>query len=155
MYYPFELLETEDGDAWKHISASLDAGSKIYGFRVDLVHQNTYKVLGGLHRTQPQEDQKEQYEQEQLRKRKVANAGGENTLEKNPANIDTTKYDLEFEIDPLFQQTSAKFDEAGAKGLLMNNLTINENLMLALDSELLPLELQVSSLNIDSTMYIV
>lgn len=44
-------IETEEGDAWKHISATLDAGSKIYGFRVDLVHQTTFKVLGGLHRT--------------------------------------------------------------------------------------------------------
>lgn len=35
IYY---ILETEEGDAWKHISATLDAGSKIYGFRVDLVH---------------------------------------------------------------------------------------------------------------------
>lgn len=138
--------QTEDGDAWKTISATLDAGSKIYGFRVDLVHQNTYKVLGGLHRTQvnpngraANEEQKE-LEQEQMRKRKLANTGGENTLEKNPAALDTNKYDLEFEIDPLFQQTSAKFDEAGAKGLLMNNLTINENLMLALDSEVLPIK---------------
>ena len=32
------ISETEEGDAWKHISATLDAGSKIYGFRVDLVH---------------------------------------------------------------------------------------------------------------------
>lgn len=36
-----------------------------------------------------------------------------------------SRYDLEYEIDPLFQQTSAKFDEAGAKGLLLNNLSVN------------------------------
>ena len=51
--------------------------------------------------------------------------GGEGTLEKNTANIDTNKYDLEFDIDPLFQKTSAKFDEGGAKGLLLNNLVVN------------------------------
>ncbi|CAD8098843.1 unnamed protein product [Paramecium sonneborni] len=145
--------QIEQGDAWKHISASLDAGSKIYGFRVDLVHQNTFKVLGGLHRTQindkQNQEEQQEYEQEQLRKKKLQNTGGENTLEKNQANIDTNKYDLEFEIDPLFQQTSAKFDEAGAKGLLMNNLTINENLMLALDSDVLPIKPVFSSLNIE------
>ncbi|CAD8068697.1 unnamed protein product [Paramecium primaurelia] len=145
--------QIEQGDAWKQISASLDAGSKIYGFRVDLVHQNTFKVLGGLHRTQINEKQnqeeQQEYEQEQLRKKKLQNTGGENTLEKNQANIDTNKYDLEFEIDPLFQQTSAKFDEAGAKGLLMNNLTINENLMLALDSDVLPIKPITCSLNIE------
>ena len=58
------------------------------------------------------------------------------------------RYDLEYEIDPLFQQTSAKFDEAGAKGLLLNNLSviillfidriqISDNLILALDSDLI------------------
>ncbi|CAD8070515.1 unnamed protein product [Paramecium primaurelia] len=146
--------QIEQGDAWKHISASLDAGSKIYGFRVDLVHQNTFKVLGGLHRTQIPDKQnqevEQEFEQEQLRKKKLHNTGGENTLEKNQANIDTNKYDLEFEIDPLFQQTSAKFDEAGAKGLLMNNLTINENLMLALDSEVLPIKPIQSTINIEN-----
>ncbi|CAD8092268.1 unnamed protein product [Paramecium sonneborni] len=145
--------QIEQGDAWKHISASLDAGSKIYGFRVDLVHQNTFKVLGGLHRTQipdkQNQDVEQEFEQEQLRKKKLQNTGGENTLEKNQSNIDTNKYDLEFEIDPLFQQTSAKFDEAGAKGLLMNNLTINENLMLALDSEALPIKPVQSIINIE------
>jgi len=35
---------------WLKASAGLDASAKIYGFRVDMVHQETYKVLGGLHR---------------------------------------------------------------------------------------------------------
>ena len=46
------------------------------------------------------------------------------TLEKNPANLEIVKYDLEFDIDPLFQKTSAKFDESGAKGLLLQNLNV-------------------------------
>ena len=49
---------------------------------------------------------------------------GENTLEKNLNNLDTNKYDLEFDLDPLFQKTSAKFDEGGAKGLILNNVTV-------------------------------
>ena len=36
--------------SWMRASCSLDASAKIYGFRVDQVHQETYKVLGGLHR---------------------------------------------------------------------------------------------------------
>ena len=35
---------------WLKASTQLDASAKIYGFRVDLVHHETYKVLGGLHR---------------------------------------------------------------------------------------------------------
>jgi condensin complex subunit 2 len=34
---------------------------------------------------------------------------------------------MDFEIDPLFKKTSAKFDESGAKGLLLNNLNVNYN----------------------------
>ena len=37
----------------------------------------------------------------------------------------TRKYDLEFEVDPLFSRTSAKFDESGVNGLLINNIPIN------------------------------
>ena len=36
--------------SWLRASASLDASAKIYGFRVDQVHTETYKVLGGLAR---------------------------------------------------------------------------------------------------------
>ena len=35
--------------SWFKASAGLDASAKIYGFRVDQVHSETYKVLGGLH----------------------------------------------------------------------------------------------------------
>ncbi len=37
--------------SWFKASAGLDASAKIYGFRVDQVHSETYKVLGGLHRS--------------------------------------------------------------------------------------------------------
>lgn len=47
--------------------------------------------------------------------------GGENTLEKNINNINTDKFDLEFDVDPLFKRTTARFDESNAKGLLLNN----------------------------------
>ena len=36
--------------SWQKSSASLDASAKIYGFRVDLVHNQIYKMLGGLDR---------------------------------------------------------------------------------------------------------
>ena len=49
------------------------------------------------------------------------------TIEKNPKNLNITKYEKEFEIDPLFQKTSAKFDEGGAHGLLLNNLSIDND----------------------------
>jgi condensin complex subunit 2 len=35
------------------------------------------------------------------------------------------KFDLEFSVDPLFKKTSADFDEGGAKGLLLNHLSLD------------------------------
>jgi hypothetical protein len=44
------------------------------------------------------------------------------------------KFDLEFDLDPLFKNTTAKFDEGGAKGLLLNHLNANEKMNIMFDS---------------------
>lgn len=136
-----------NGDnSWKKLSQTLDAGAKIYGFRVDSVHNETYKVLGGLNRTELAEGIFKVFDlvqtitlyvaaqeaevngptvEEERENRKIRrDLDGDATLEKNLNNIDTNKYDLEFDVDPLFQKTSAKFDEGGAKGLLLNNVSV-------------------------------
>lgn len=59
----------------------------------------------------------------------------EDTIEKNIANITLTRYDIQFEVDPLFCKTSAKFDDASSKGILLNNIRIDANLKLMMDSE--------------------
>jgi len=41
-----------DEQEWMRASASIDATAKIYGFKVDQVHTETYKMLGGLHRSE-------------------------------------------------------------------------------------------------------
>ena len=35
---------------WKNISTTLNAGARIYGYRVDQAHQAVFKILGGLTR---------------------------------------------------------------------------------------------------------
>ena len=42
--------------------------------------------------------------------------------------------ELEFSVDPLFKKASADFDEGGAKGLLLNHLTIDSNGRIVFDS---------------------
>ena len=42
--------------------------------------------------------------------------------------------ELEFAVDPLFKKASADFDEGGAKGLLLNNLTIDGQGKIVFDS---------------------
>lgn len=39
-----------------------------------------------------------------------------------------------FTVDPLFQQTSAQFDEGGAKGLLLNTLSVYQGCEIVFDS---------------------
>ena len=41
---------------------------------------------------------------------------------------------MSFEVDPLFHRTSAKFDEGGAKGLLLVNLAVRPGCTLSFDS---------------------
>ena len=48
--------QTEDS-SWQKASASLDASAKIYGFRVDAVHSDTFKILNGLNRNELNENE--------------------------------------------------------------------------------------------------
>lgn len=41
-------------------------------------------------------------------------------------------------VDPLYHQTSAQFDEGGAKGLLLNNLGVYGNCQVLFDSMEVP-----------------
>ncbi|KRX04476.1 hypothetical protein PPERSA_06029 [Pseudocohnilembus persalinus] len=136
----------EQGESgWKKISSTLGVAAKIYGYRVDQVHNQTYQVLGGINRTdlnqneiEQQEDQQqrenENIDQEEERKKaeEIMRAkarkdyGGQKTLERNLKNISVLKFDLGFDIDPLFSQTSAKFDEQGNNALLNNATNLDK-----------------------------
>lgn len=45
------FLNHDKESSWQKASASLDASAKIYGYRVDSVHSETFKFLGNLNRT--------------------------------------------------------------------------------------------------------
>ena len=151
--YIDDIVEEENTD-FARASCTIDASIKIYSTRVDAVHLDTYKVLGGLSRTNVENDEEEgkenqagrggdqesdddededEYRPGARRKKKgdkkKGRAGGSErksaTLEKNIKALNTDTLDLAFDIDPLFQKTSAEFDEGGAKGLLLNNLGID------------------------------
>lgn len=40
---------------------SLDASAKIYAYRVDVVHQDVYRMVGGLGRAEKNDKQKSDY----------------------------------------------------------------------------------------------
>ena len=70
-------------------------------------------------------------------------SGGERTLEKDPRNLDVTRFDIEAEVDPLFRQRTARFDESGAKNLLINITNVDKGLNIQLDSELSDVQRQI------------
>jgi condensin complex subunit 2 len=41
---------------WQGASTGIDSLSKIYGFKVDKTHRDTYKILGSLNRTEIKDD---------------------------------------------------------------------------------------------------
>ncbi len=51
-----------------------------------------------------------------------------NTIEENHEKLNLTKYDLEVDVDPLFKAMTAKFNESGVRGLLLNTLPLDGNL---------------------------
>jgi condensin complex subunit 2 len=59
-----DVLAQQDEDSFQQASCTIDAGVKIYAYRVDSVHSETYKMLGGLSRGDmesggPDEDEEE------------------------------------------------------------------------------------------------
>jgi condensin complex subunit 2 len=146
----------EDGQTnFQKSSCTLDAGVKIYASRVDSFHNETFKMLGGMNKvTQSNEAENEDEENEDdvggkgdgegldedgepLPVKKKRSTRTVQTLE--PPEQHTVKQVEEANVvDPLFQKTSALFDEGGASGLLLNNLSVHKGCTVCFDSEEVP-----------------
>ena len=141
----------EDGQTnFQKSSCTLDAGVKIYASRVDSFHNETFKMLGGMNKVATVEEEEEDVGAEgakgdgegldgdatqTTKKRRSTRAVA--TLE--PPDAHTTKQvDETNVVDPLFQKTSALFDEGGASGLLLNNLSVHRGCNICFDSEEVP-----------------
>lgn len=143
--YMAELLKKKELENFQVASSTLDASAKIYAGRVDNIHSETYKVLTGLGSSRPHADDQDREEvtdeddeggtgakeKEQKKKRKTKSK----IIKTNLKSINVSKFDLEFEVDPMFHVMSATFDEGGASGLLMNHLRCyDDEQLLVLDS---------------------
>ncbi|ESO96826.1 hypothetical protein LOTGIDRAFT_231660 [Lottia gigantea] len=143
--YMSDLLQKKGLENFQVASTTLDASAKIYAGRVDFIHSETYKVLTGLGRSEKDKNKEDDGEgdentgeagsnAEEVNKKK-RKARKSRTIETNLKNINVNKFDLEFEVDPMFQITSAAFDEGGVSGLLLNNLQcFDDSQELILDS---------------------
>ena len=131
-------------------SCTLDAGVKIYASRVDSVHSETFKVLGGLSRSAaPRADALDEEGEGQDCDGEGEDGAGEKTVKGKsrrggvatlePAEAHTSRaLEDAIAVDPLFQKTSAQFDEGGAAGLLMNALSVHRGCDTVFDSSEVP-----------------
>ena len=151
-FHDMSLLKEGNGVNFQRASVTLDGCVKIYTSRVDSVATETGKLLSGLAESKENKknknkegeeggaeesgDEEEVDEDGTLRKKPKRKAGrsSENTLAPSFASLQLKKMELEFSVDPLFKKASADFDEGGAKGLLLNHLSIDAQGRIVFDS---------------------
>ena len=153
------IQQQKDGNKWIRSGEAIDAGTKIYGFRVDNVHSETYRMLNGITRNQgadeeiaivgaagESDDDKANSNDEQrdlrdddaqkkkvARKIKFAENQGEKTLEKLQ-NLNVVQFDTQHDVDPLFRQTTQMFDQMSHWTRLCGTLSISPQLIMQFDS---------------------
>nr|CCA15430.1 condensin complex subunit 2 putative [Albugo laibachii Nc14] len=141
--YMHDILETSSDVSVKQqetynfmkASCTLDASIKIYSYRVDDTWNSSYKVLENLSRNEPRKDLASDDEKKRKQERRTRNENGaSSTLEKNVTNINMKQMDLDYNVDPLFHKMSKQFDEGGARGMLLANLSIYDGCKLLLNS---------------------
>jgi len=142
------LLKEGDGVNFQKASCTLDGCVKIYTSRVDSVATDTGKLLSGLaesgnkkKRGQEEDDDGEdedgdgdEGEDGQKKRKKRPQRSAEATLASSFAQLQNKKMEMDFVVDPLFKKASADFDEGGAKGLLLNHLSIDSKGRIVFDS---------------------
>ncbi|KAL9100418.1 MAG: hypothetical protein Q9163_004200 [Psora crenata] len=147
-FHDMSLLKEGDGVNFQKASCTLDGCVKIYTNRVDSVATETGKLLSGLADSgsrkskrdgegeEEGEDAEDEEGQEGVKNKtkKRAQRSSEATLAPSFASLHFKKMELEFSVDPLFKKASADFDEGGAKGLLLNHLSIDSNGRIVFDS---------------------
>jgi condensin complex subunit 2 len=145
-FHEMSLLKEGDGVNFQKASCTLDGCVKIYTSRVDSVATDTGKLLSGLadsagkkRRGEEDGDAEEGEEGEEgddgpKKRKKRAARSAEATLATSFAQLQNKRMELEFAVDPLFKKASADFDEGGAKGLLLNHLSVDSRGRIVFDS---------------------
>ena len=123
-------------DNFQASSCALDASTKIYAHRVDAVHTDTLKLASGVgsNKEEGAEGAGEggggedgDGDQDGAGKKRIKRKKRSATVEKNLANINLSKIELEFEIDPLFKKVTAEFDSGAGGGQFLSTLQIKDD----------------------------
>ncbi|XP_078095621.1 condensin complex subunit 2 isoform X2 [Mustelus asterias] len=141
--YMADLLKEKESELtnFKMAAGTLDASTKIYAVRVDAVHSDVFKILGGLGKNteepgaevnpESSEDQNAKGSQKHNRRKHSYK-----TIEQNLSNITYGAKDMKCEIDPMFQKAASLFDECSTVGVFMVNLqTYGHSAQLLFDSD--------------------
>uniref|UniRef100_A0A7N8YMI4 Condensin complex subunit 2 n=1 Tax=Mastacembelus armatus TaxID=205130 RepID=A0A7N8YMI4_9TELE len=124
--YMADILKQKDSEItnFKVAAGTLDASTKIYAVRVDAVHADAYRVLGGLgSETKPGEELAEGEVTVKQPKRKRP---PKRTVEQNLSNINSTESERKCEVDPIFQKMASSFDETSTAGVFLS-VVFSEN----------------------------
>lgn len=132
--YMADILKQKDSELtnFKVAAGTLDASTKIYAVRVDAVHADAYRVLGGLGaETKPGEDHSPKEEDgnddglagsEVPAKQPKKKRPPKRTVEQNLSNINSAESERRCEVDPMFQRMASSFDESSTAGVFLSVL---------------------------------
>uniref|UniRef100_A0A8C6ZLS7 Condensin complex subunit 2 n=1 Tax=Nothoprocta perdicaria TaxID=30464 RepID=A0A8C6ZLS7_NOTPE len=139
--YMTEILKQKDAELtnFKIAAGTLDASAKIYAVRVDAVHADACKVLGGLGKdSAPPKDA--DTADESGKRAPTRKKHSFKTIEQNLNNINVSEAHRRPEVDPMFQKTAASFDECSTAGIFLTGLrTHGCQSELLFDSNIVPL----------------
>uniref|UniRef100_A0A8C4H8H0 Condensin complex subunit 2 n=1 Tax=Dicentrarchus labrax TaxID=13489 RepID=A0A8C4H8H0_DICLA len=116
--YMADILKQKDSELtnFKVAAGTLDASTKIYAVRVDAVHADAYRVLGGLGaETKPGDG-------EMTAKQPKKKRPPKRTVEQNLSNINSAESERKCEVDPMFQRMASSFDESSTAGVFLSVL---------------------------------
>ena len=145
--YMATMIKKKESDMnnFQVAAGTLDASTKIYAYRVDSVYGDTLKIAGGLGQAGKQEqgagdegadevgEDGETGGDQPKKKRRLKKSA---TVEKNLKNINVNKFELEFDVDPLFKKTSSQFDSgSGGNQFLATLQVVDDTCELLLDSD--------------------
>ncbi|XP_064792471.1 condensin complex subunit 2-like [Oncorhynchus masou masou] len=132
--YMADILKQKDSELtnFKVAAGTLDASTKIYAVRVDAVHADAYRVLGGLGaETKPGEEHgagdggemaegaaRELAAKQVVKKKRPP----KKTVAQNLSNINSSESERKCEVDPMFQRMASSFDESSTAGVFLSVL---------------------------------
>ncbi|XP_037115526.1 condensin complex subunit 2 [Syngnathus acus] len=133
--YMADILKQKDSELtnFKVAAGTLDASTKIYAVRVDAVHADAYRVLGGLGAETKSGDDNGLKEDEQnedgevTTKQPKKKRPPKKTVEQNLSNLNSAESERKCEIDPIFHRMASSFDESSTAGVFLSVLFSENN----------------------------